>query len=128
MMPTKKKSTEAVGAVDPLCFSLLLAMRTCPRGLLSTQDAERKFVLLNRARFCPMKDLSQKRCHPGRASFCAPKDLGEPREASRCLRRNNARLARILIRCYFTMILFVAGSRVPCTRTRLPSNFFTSSW
>jgi|GEM_PF-4037465 hypothetical protein len=27
---------------------------------------------------------------------------------------------------YFTMIFFPLGSSVPCTRTRLPSNFATS--
>ena len=28
-------------------------------------------------------------CHPEASVFCSPKDLGAPREASRCLRRNN---------------------------------------
>jgi hypothetical protein len=35
-------------------------------------------------------------CHPEAGALCPPKDLGEPRDASRSLRRNTARLARIL--------------------------------
>lgn len=31
------------------------------------------------------------------------------------------------VRTYFTMILLLAASSVPCTRTRFPSNFLTSS-
>jgi len=40
----------------------------------------------------------QTSCHPEAGALCPPKDLGEPREASRFLRRNKSRrLARFLI-------------------------------
>jgi antitoxin ParD1/3/4 len=35
-------------------------------------------------------------CHPEEGTFCPTKDLSEPRDAERCLRGTNARLARIL--------------------------------
>ncbi|MGA9303920.1 MAG: hypothetical protein WBW31_00815, partial [Candidatus Sulfotelmatobacter sp.] len=37
----------------------------------------------------PKVPLSSQRCHPEAGAFCPPKDPGEPRQASRFLRRNN---------------------------------------
>src|SRR4029077_4064791 len=38
----------------------------------------------------PYPTRTRKRCHPERDAFCLAKDPGEPRDASRSLRRNNS--------------------------------------
>jgi len=57
------------------------------------------------------------------------KSPSHPLEAQ-LLERHSLRLAAVelLQLAYFTIIFLPVSSSVPCTRTRLPSNFATSVW